>query len=106
MKHIEDSLQPPEIIQKVFEEMADIRINGNRPWDMRVHDPEVYRRILSQGSLGFGEAYMDGLWDCPEPDQLFNRLFSIEDITSRFSGRLLFRLAFQNKHQIGQSPWM
>ncbi|MDR5644428.1 cyclopropane fatty acyl phospholipid synthase [Burkholderia cenocepacia] len=53
---------------------ADIVINGNRPWDIRVFDRNVYRRVLSSWSLGLGEAYMDGLWDCDQLDELFTRL--------------------------------
>jgi len=53
---------------------ADVAINGDRPWDIRVFNREVYRRILTSWSLGFGEAYMDGLWDCDRLDELFTRL--------------------------------
>jgi cyclopropane-fatty-acyl-phospholipid synthase len=51
-----------------------VRINGDAPWDLHIHSPEVYRRVLASGTLGFGEAYMDGLWDCAELDELFHRL--------------------------------
>ena len=53
---------------------ADIRLNGHRPWDMRVHDPGVPARVLAYGNLGLGESYMDGQWDCDAIDQLFDRL--------------------------------
>lgn len=36
-----------------------------------VHHPGFYRRVLSQGSLGLGEAYMDGWWDCDRLDEFF-----------------------------------
>ena len=39
---------------------ADVIINGSRPWDIQVKNNRLYRRIMAQGSLGFGEAYMDG----------------------------------------------
>ncbi len=55
---------------------ADIAIDGERPWDMRVHDPGLYRRVLAQGSLGLGEAYMDGWWDCPRLDEFFHRILT------------------------------
>jgi cyclopropane-fatty-acyl-phospholipid synthase len=44
-------------------ESVDIRINGNRPWDIKVHNENLYRRIISKGSIGIGEAYMDGWWE-------------------------------------------
>jgi cyclopropane-fatty-acyl-phospholipid synthase len=53
---------------------ADVRINGSRPWDVQVHHPRLYRRLLRGWSLGAGEAYMDGDWDCEQLDALFDRL--------------------------------
>ncbi len=53
---------------------ADIRIGGDRPWDIRVHDERLFRRVLLGGELGLGEAYMDGWWDCDRLDQFFDRL--------------------------------
>ena len=53
---------------------ADIEIDGDRPWDMQVHHPRLYRRILSGGSLALGEAYMDGWWDCDALDEFFFRV--------------------------------
>ncbi|MBI4280880.1 cyclopropane-fatty-acyl-phospholipid synthase, partial [Candidatus Uhrbacteria bacterium] len=43
--------------------LADVRLNGERPWDIVVHNEKLYGRVLSRGSLGFGESYMDGWWD-------------------------------------------
>jgi cyclopropane-fatty-acyl-phospholipid synthase len=53
---------------------ADVRINGDRPWDIQVHDDRAYTRWLADGSLGFGESYMDGWWDSPRLDELILRL--------------------------------
>ena len=53
---------------------AGIRIDGDRPFDMRVHDPRTFARVLAQGSLGLGESYMDGWWDCDRLDEFFHRL--------------------------------
>lgn len=53
---------------------ADIRLDGQRPWDMRLRRTGVAERILAQGSLGLGESYMDGGWDCDHLDQFFDRL--------------------------------
>lgn len=57
-------------------ERADIRINGDRPWDLQVHHPGFFDRLVSGGSLGFGEAYMDGWWDAESVDQLMYRVLS------------------------------
>jgi cyclopropane-fatty-acyl-phospholipid synthase len=52
---------------------AGIELNGSAPWDIRVHRPELYARVLAEGSLGLGEAYMDGWWDCDRLDEFFHR---------------------------------
>ena len=53
---------------------ADIRVGGGRPWDMRVHHPDTFDRILTRGSLGLGESYMDGWWDCDQVDEFITRI--------------------------------
>ena len=69
----QQATEVPDVLLELAE-CAGVSFNGDAPWDIQVSDPETYRRILSQGSLGFGEAYMDGLWDCQGLDQLFHRL--------------------------------
>ena len=56
-------------------ESVDIRIDGDRPWDIRVHDPRFFDRVLAEGALGFGESYMDGWWDSEALDQCLERIF-------------------------------
>ena len=53
---------------------AGVSIDGNAPTDIRVHDPRLYARILAHGSLGLGEAYMDGWWDTDDLDGFLFRL--------------------------------
>ncbi len=57
-------------------EPADISINGNRRWDIQVHHPLVFRRTITEGNLGLGEAYMDGWWECDDLEEFFFRLLS------------------------------
>lgn len=52
---------------------AGIAINGDQPWDIKVNDDRLFARILISPSLGAGEAYMDGWWDCERLDILFDR---------------------------------
>jgi cyclopropane-fatty-acyl-phospholipid synthase len=54
--------------------LADIRVGGGRPWDMRVHHPDTFDRILTRGSLGLGESYVDGWWDCDQVDEFITRI--------------------------------
>ncbi|HAR62166.1 MAG: cyclopropane fatty acyl phospholipid synthase [Candidatus Margulisiibacteriota bacterium] len=55
---------------------AGITINGSNPWDIKVYDDRLYQRILIDHSLGLGEAYMDGWWDCQQLDIFFHRILS------------------------------
>ena len=64
-------LSTPKILQELFHE-AGVRINGPNPWDIQVHDPLTYSEILSKWSLGMGESYMDGRWDCEKLDEMEN----------------------------------
>ncbi|MFM1891650.1 MAG: cyclopropane-fatty-acyl-phospholipid synthase [Pseudomonadota bacterium] len=67
------AVAPPEVLQAMLRGTG-VSFNGSQPWDIQVHDAEFYHRVLAQGSLGFGEAYMDGLWDCERLDEMFDRL--------------------------------
>ena len=53
---------------------ADVRIDGDRAWDLQLHDERLPARLLAQGSLGLGESYMDGWWDVESLDGLLYRL--------------------------------
>lgn len=55
--------------------IAGITIDGDKPWDIQVHNPKVFSRVLIHGSLGLGEAYLDGWWNCEEIDGFVQRLY-------------------------------
>lgn len=55
---------------------AGITINGPAPYDLQVSNELFYERVLSQGSLGLGESYMDGWWQCAQLEEFFYRLLS------------------------------
>ena len=59
-------------------ELAEVTINGEKPWDIQVHNDEFYARALSGGSLAVGEAYMDGWWDVEKLDEFFTRILKAE----------------------------
>ena len=62
--------------QAAFEELlaqADVRLNGPRPWDLQIRHGGTFERVLGQGSLGLGESYMDGWWDCERVDEFICR---------------------------------
>jgi cyclopropane-fatty-acyl-phospholipid synthase len=45
---------------------ADIRLDGKRPWDITVHDDRFYPLVFSRLTMGLGESYMAGWWDCED----------------------------------------
>jgi len=50
-------------------------MNGSQPRDPQVHNPRFYQRLLAEGgSLGLGESYMDGWWDCEQMNELISRV--------------------------------
>ena len=53
---------------------ADIEINGSRSWDIQVKNPDFFKRVLQEGSLGLGESYMDGWWECDRLDIFFHHV--------------------------------
>ncbi|KAA3641844.1 MAG: cyclopropane fatty acyl phospholipid synthase [Proteobacteria bacterium] len=55
---------------------AYVCIDGDRPWDIQVHNNHFYARVLAQESLGLGESYMAGWWDCAHLDQFFYRVLN------------------------------
>ncbi|QDH70227.1 cyclopropane fatty acyl phospholipid synthase [Marilutibacter alkalisoli] len=53
---------------------AGVQVDGPNETDPRIHDERFYARVLSQGSLGLGESYMDGWWDVGSLDGFIARL--------------------------------
>lgn len=69
--------RPPTALQELCSK-AGICINGSAPWDIQIKDRRVYEKVLTRGSLGFGEAYIQGLWECEQLDELFSRLLKLD----------------------------
>lgn len=72
-----------QTIHKLLGE-TEITLNGSRPFDIQVHDELFYERVLSDGAVGFGEAYMDGWWDCAAMDVMFDKILRA-DLESKVS---------------------
>ncbi len=65
--------------RSVLEEMfatTGITINGNSPWDMHVRDERTFPRLLRDKSLGLGESYMEGWWDCRQLDEFICKILT------------------------------
>jgi len=65
---------------------AGITINGSNPWDPQVHNPNLWNRVLKKGSLGLGEAYIEGWWDCPKIETFIQRIISAQ-LDKQITGR-------------------
>lgn len=63
-------------LQTVVELLAEagVKVGGSRPFDMIIHHPQTADRVLARGSLGLGESYMDGWWDCEQLDEFICRV--------------------------------
>lgn len=71
-------------------EEAGIRINGPDPWDPQINHADFFKRILLHGSLGLGDSYVDGWWECRQIDELVNRILRLPSNKSkRFTMHLL-----------------
>jgi len=68
-------------------------MNGANPWDLVVHDERFYDRLVRNGSLGLGESYMDGWWDCDALDEMIARLVR-SDVEREVGSILRFLPAF------------
>jgi cyclopropane-fatty-acyl-phospholipid synthase len=93
------------VVQRLLSQ-AGVEIDGSSPWDIQVHNPGFYRRIITQGSLGLGESYMEGWWTCVAIDQFFHRIISADlhkqaKITLHEKISILFRHLFNVQTRSG-----
>lgn len=59
-------------------DLAGVKLNGPNPWDPQVHRSDFYAKVLGKWSLGLGESYMDGDWDCERLDEFFTRILRVQ----------------------------
>ncbi|HDX4048824.1 TPA: cyclopropane fatty acyl phospholipid synthase [Enterobacter soli] len=72
---IEEVRVPDDNWSRIVSELlsrAGITINGSSPSDPQIKHPDFFKRVLQEGSLGLGESYMDGWWDCERLDIFFS----------------------------------
>jgi len=91
---------------------AGVEVDGKNQWDVHVRDERTYGRVLRDGSLGFGEAYMDGWWDAEKLDEFFDRIlrFQLERnvsltlplIWQAFIARIMNRQARTRAFNVGE----
>ncbi|WP_104201928.1 cyclopropane fatty acyl phospholipid synthase [Billgrantia saliphila] len=88
---------PDSRARRVLESLlagSGVTLNGDAPWDPQIYHPDFCSRILRQGSLGLGESYMDGWWECERIDELACRLLlhGLGERARPPSDRLMYRL--------------
>jgi len=86
---------------------ADVEVGGSRPRDIRLNDNDMPRRVLAHGSLGLGEAYMDGRWECDHLDQFFARVLRARLDEQVRPGRLVLHAlrARMTNRQTARRSW-
>ena len=92
-----------EKVQEILA-LADIEVNGPDPWDLQVNDERFYQRVLSHGSIGLGESYMDGWWDVSQLDEFFSKVQKarLHEKMKTFS---VVWLAFKGRYFNRQAKW-
>ena len=60
--------------------LGDVRIGGDRPWDITVNNERFYRSALAGGSVGLGESYVEGWWDCAQLDEMIHRMLTADGV--------------------------
>lgn len=113
-KH-ENSVRSPRDTIKEILSNTDIAINGSNPWDIQVYDNRCYSRILRDGNLGLGEAYMEGWWSCRRIDEFIHRILmsgvdemikgSIGFLVSYLLARLTNRQSKSRSHMIADAHY-
>jgi cyclopropane-fatty-acyl-phospholipid synthase len=56
----------------------DIRIDGERLFDLQVHDERFFSEAVPRGIRGILDAYVDGWWDCERLDELSARVLAVD----------------------------
>ncbi len=69
--------------------MAGVQIDGARPWDVQVYHEVFFPLVLRDRTLGIGETYMAGLWECGALDEC---TFRMERARMSYSGGVTYRL--------------
>ena len=84
-----------DYVQKGIEVLAraGIAVNGSKPWDIHIHNPDTFKRAFRGGSVAIGESYMDGWWDVEDLATFFEKVHraGLEKVFTR-AGVLLFAL--------------
>jgi cyclopropane-fatty-acyl-phospholipid synthase len=72
------------------------RAEGKQPGhvaEIRIHNPDLFARLIREGDLGFCDAYLDNWWSTPDLQAFMDLVHSDnEDIYDGFPGQSLVRM--------------
>ena len=77
-------------VREIFDE-AGVGVNGDQPGDILVKNDAFYGRLVRDASVGLGESYMEGWWECEALDKFIEKLLRI-DIKKKIQGTLKMKL--------------
>jgi len=109
---IEEVSVPDDNWSRIVSELlgrAGITINGSSPSDPQVKHPDFFKRVLREGSLGLGESYMDGWWECERLDMFFHRVLKHkldQQLPHHFKDTLRIAAARLTNLQSKKRAWM
>lgn len=70
---------------------AGIGIDGAAPGDIQIKNPAFYGRLVRDASIGLGESYMDGWWECERLDVFIEKALRA-DIKKKITGSWRLKL--------------
>ncbi|WP_168393387.1 cyclopropane fatty acyl phospholipid synthase [Erwinia amylovora] len=109
---IEDESLGDNLWYRIAQEIlskADIEVNGSRSSDIQVNNPNFFKRVLQEGSLGLGESYMDGWWECERLDIFFQRVLNAhldQQLPRHFKDTLRIAASRLTNLQSRKRAWM
>lgn len=101
------------IVEELFA-VADVKIDGARPWDIHVKNDAFFRRVLAGGSLALGESFMDEWWHCNQLDEfihkvlrtgLNNKITSWNDLLAIIQAKLMNKQGLHRAFQVGKQHY-
>ena len=78
------------LVREIFDQ-ADVGVEGRRPGDILVKNPDFYGRLIRDASIGLGESYMEEWWECDALDLFIEKLLRV-DVKQKLQGSLKMKL--------------
>jgi cyclopropane-fatty-acyl-phospholipid synthase len=79
-----------KLVRELFAD-AGVEFNGNNPGDPQIKNHQFYGRLLRDASIGLGESYMEGWWECEKLDIFIEKALRA-DMKKKIAGSWRLRL--------------